>query len=79
MDVATPMTFVRYSGNWRGSYEGWLLNSKTMLIQFPPEITGIIQFLYGRSLDLLRGRIAIRADHGKESHQNDMQKGKTFI
>jgi hypothetical protein len=45
----------------------------------PPEITGIIQFLYGRSLDLPRGRIAIRADHGKESHQNDMQKGKTFI
>lgn len=23
MDVATPMTFVRYTGNWRGSYEGW--------------------------------------------------------
>lgn len=23
-DVATPMTFVRYTGNWQGSYEGWL-------------------------------------------------------
>ena len=23
-DVATPATFVRYTGNWRGSYEGWL-------------------------------------------------------
>lgn len=21
-DVATPMTWVRYTGNWRGSYEG---------------------------------------------------------
>jgi phytoene dehydrogenase-like protein len=26
-DVATPMTWVRYTGNWRGSYEGWLLGS----------------------------------------------------
>jgi len=23
-DVATPMTWVRYTGNWKGSYEGWL-------------------------------------------------------
>jgi phytoene dehydrogenase-like protein len=23
-DVATPATFVRYTGNWRGSFEGWL-------------------------------------------------------
>lgn len=23
-DVATPVTFTRYTGNWRGSYEGWL-------------------------------------------------------
>lgn len=23
-DVATPATYVRYTGNWRGSYEGWL-------------------------------------------------------
>ena len=24
VDVATPMTYVRYTGNWRGSYMGWL-------------------------------------------------------
>jgi len=23
IDVATPMTWVRYTGNWKGSYEGW--------------------------------------------------------
>ena len=23
-DVATPATFMRYTGNWQGSYEGWL-------------------------------------------------------
>jgi phytoene dehydrogenase-like protein len=24
IDVATPLTFERYTGNWRGAYEGWL-------------------------------------------------------
>jgi len=24
-DIATPMTWERYTGNWRGSYEGWSL------------------------------------------------------
>jgi phytoene dehydrogenase-like protein len=23
-DIATPVTFIRYTGNWQGSYEGWL-------------------------------------------------------
>jgi phytoene dehydrogenase-like protein len=23
------MTFVRYTGNWRGSFEGWLLTTRT--------------------------------------------------
>jgi phytoene dehydrogenase-like protein len=26
-DVATPITWERYTGNWRGSYEGWLLKN----------------------------------------------------
>ena len=31
-DVATPATWERYTGNWRGSFEGWLITRKT----FPP-------------------------------------------
>jgi phytoene dehydrogenase-like protein len=30
VDVATPMTFERYTGNWQGSMEGWLPTIKTM-------------------------------------------------
>jgi phytoene dehydrogenase-like protein len=26
-DVATPVTWERYTGNWRGSYEGWMFDS----------------------------------------------------
>jgi len=29
-DVATPVTWERYTGNWQGSMEGWLLTKKTL-------------------------------------------------
>jgi len=28
-DVATPMTYVRYTGNWKGSFQGWQITPKT--------------------------------------------------
>ncbi len=31
-DVATPVTWERYTGNWQGSMEGWMITEKT----FPP-------------------------------------------
>jgi phytoene dehydrogenase-like protein len=31
-DVATPVTWERYTGNWQGSMEGWMMTKKT----FPP-------------------------------------------
>jgi len=29
-DVATPMTWERYTGNWQGSYQDWQVTEKTM-------------------------------------------------
>jgi len=29
VDVATPLTYERYTGNWQGSMEGWLLTRKS--------------------------------------------------
>ncbi len=34
VDVATPLTTERYTGNWRGSFEGWLLTTETMQMTF---------------------------------------------
>jgi phytoene dehydrogenase-like protein len=34
VDVATPLTFEHYTGNWKGSFEGWLItpgNSKVIM------------------------------------------------
>jgi phytoene dehydrogenase-like protein len=30
VDVATPLTYERYTGNWQGSMEGWLITTETM-------------------------------------------------
>lgn len=30
VDVSTPMTVERYTGNWQGSMEGWMLTTDTM-------------------------------------------------
>jgi phytoene dehydrogenase-like protein len=32
VDVATPLTYERYTGNWQGSYMGWMNSSKPGLI-----------------------------------------------
>ncbi len=30
VDVSTPLTVVRYTGNWRGSQEGWMITTETV-------------------------------------------------
>ena len=32
VDVSTPMTVERYTGNWQGSQEGWLITSDTIML-----------------------------------------------
>ena len=44
VDVATPATIVRYTGNWKGSMEGWLLTPATGFRQLPPVLPGLKSF-----------------------------------
>ncbi|MDD1713107.1 MAG: NAD(P)/FAD-dependent oxidoreductase [Methanoregulaceae archaeon] len=44
MDIATPHTFVRYTGNWQGSYQGWLVTSATMNLTLPQVLPGLKSF-----------------------------------
>ena len=43
-DVATPVTFQRYTGNWQGSYEGWLITTKTLRMQMKKTLPGLANF-----------------------------------
>jgi phytoene dehydrogenase-like protein len=40
-DLATPHTFIRYTGNWKGSYEGWLWTRDSMNLSLPQSLPGL--------------------------------------
>jgi phytoene dehydrogenase-like protein len=44
VDVATPATIVRYTGNWRGSMEGWLYTPATGIKPLPCVLPGLAGF-----------------------------------
>ena len=44
VDVATPATTERYTGNWRGSMEGWLPTPGNMTEEMPKTLTGLSGF-----------------------------------
>jgi phytoene dehydrogenase-like protein len=47
IDVATPVTFERYTGNWKGSFEGWLItpgNSGVLMKPMKQTLPGLKNF-----------------------------------
>jgi phytoene dehydrogenase-like protein len=47
VDVATPLTFERYTGNWQGTFEGWLItpqNASTVMSPMPQTLPGLRRF-----------------------------------
>ncbi len=44
VDVATPLTFERYTGNWQGSMEGWLLTTRTLTLRIANTLPGLSGF-----------------------------------
>jgi phytoene dehydrogenase-like protein len=45
VDVSTPATVIRYTGNWQGSMEGWLMTPATGLRRLPIALPGLDRFL----------------------------------
>jgi len=43
-DVATPLTFERRTGNWKGSYQGWLVTTKTLGLRMSKTLPGLKNF-----------------------------------
>ncbi len=46
-DVATPLTFERYTGNWKASFEGWLItpeNASTVMKPMSQTVPGLSNF-----------------------------------
>ncbi len=45
VDVATPASIFRYTGNWKGSMEGWLPTPKTGFKPLPRTLPGLRNFI----------------------------------
>jgi phytoene dehydrogenase-like protein len=43
-DIATPATYERYTGNWQGSYEGWLPTPRILGRRIPCTLPGLENF-----------------------------------
>lgn len=43
-DISTPVSFSNFSGNWKGSFEGWLMTPETGLKQLPHTLPGLNNF-----------------------------------
>lgn len=44
IDVATPYTFLRYTRNYRGAFEGWLMTGETIKTPVPKTLDGLKNF-----------------------------------
>jgi phytoene dehydrogenase-like protein len=44
VDVATPATTIRYTHNWKGSVEGWIVTKETGFDSLPKELPGLKDF-----------------------------------
>jgi phytoene dehydrogenase-like protein len=42
--VSSPATVIRYTGNWRGSMEGWLMTPDTGFGSLPQKLPGLKHF-----------------------------------
>ena len=82
IDVATPVTYVRYTANWRGSYEGWLLdkqNSRYMLTGMKKTLPGLEDFYMIGQWLAPGGGLPPAALHGRQVTQMICKKdGRKF-
>jgi phytoene dehydrogenase-like protein len=69
VDVSTPATVIRYTNNWKGSLEGWLMTPATGFRPLRNTLPGLRQFLMagqwimpggGLPSGVLTGRLAVR-------------------
>jgi len=43
-DVCTPATIIRYTGNWKGSFEGWMVTRETGFNSLPKQLPHLDDF-----------------------------------
>jgi phytoene dehydrogenase-like protein len=78
-DIATPATFVRYTGNWQGSYEGWLPTPRILGRRIPYTLPRLKNFYMAGHWVVAGGGLPSAALAGRYAAQMVCaQNGKKF-
>ncbi len=78
-DIATPATFVRHTGNWQGSYEGWLPTPRILGVRIPSTLPGLKDFYMAGHWVTAGGGLPMVALSGRYAAQMICaQNGKAF-
>ena len=65
-DVATPMTWERYTGNWQSGFDGWLVTTKTFGMRMSKTLPGLENFyMAGQWVEPGGGGVPIVATSGR--------------
>ena len=68
-DVATPATFMRYTHNWRASYEGWLPTPQILGRRIPGTLPGLKNFYMAGHWVIPGGGLPSAAISGRHTAQ----------
>ena len=84
VDVATPMTYERYTANWRASFEGWLPTTETMGMMFgkglPKTLPGLANFSMIGQWTTIGGGLPPAAKEGRDVIKKlCQQEGRKFV
>lgn len=75
-DVATPTTYVRYTGNWKGTYQGWANNPINAAIRMKKTLPGLDNFYLSGQWIFSGGGIPLVANVGRHVIQILCKKNK---
>lgn len=83
IDVATPVTFYRYTGNWQGSYEGWQMIPDIVTLSMGKTLPGLRNFYMAGQWVMPGGGIPSGAMTGRFAIQlicrQDKQQFKAYL
>jgi phytoene dehydrogenase-like protein len=79
-DVATPITWERYTGNWRGAYEGWQFSTSSFTSSMKKTLPGLDNFYMAGQWVNPGGGMPTAAMSGNHTIQFICKKdGKKFV
>ena len=78
-DVATPITFERYTGNWKGSFEGFLITPQNAMVRMKNTLPGLENFYMSGQWVMPGGGLPTAVQSARSTLQQICKKdGKKF-